>query len=47
MSIVHDMAFVRQLDSFVTVLNEGRVMAEGTLQEMQQHEDVIEAYLGR
>jgi len=45
--IEHDMDFVRQLDSFVTVLNEGQVMAEGTLKEVQQHEDVIEAYLGR
>ena len=45
--IEHDMDFVRQLDSTVTVLNEGKVMAEGTLQEVQQNEEVIEAYLGR
>lgn len=45
--IEHDMEFVRQLDSRVTVLNEGKVLAEGPLAEVQQNEDVIEAYLGR
>ncbi len=45
--IEHDMEFVRQLDSRVTVLNEGRVLAEGTLDQVQANEDVIEAYLGR
>ncbi|MDE0821405.1 MAG: urea ABC transporter ATP-binding protein UrtD [Opitutales bacterium] len=45
--IEHDMDFVRQLNSTVTVLNEGKVMAEGPLEEVQQNEEVIEAYLGR
>ena len=45
--IEHDMEFVRQLDSRVTVLNEGKVLAEGTLDQVQANEDVIEAYLGR
>ena len=45
--IEHDMDFVRRLDSFVTVLNEGKIMAEGTMGEVQDNEDVIEAYLGR
>lgn len=45
--IEHDMEFVRQLGSRVTVLNEGRVLAEGTLDQMQADEQVIEAYLGR
>lgn len=45
--IEHDMDFVRQLDSVVTVLNEGKIMAEGTLEEVQANEEVIEAYLGR
>jgi urea transport system ATP-binding protein len=45
--IEHDMDFVRQLDSFVTVLNEGIILAEGTLQELQANPEVIEAYLGR
>lgn len=45
--IEHDMEFVRLLDSRVTVLNEGRVLAEGSLDQVQANEDVIEAYLGR
>ena len=45
--IEHDMEFVRQLGSRVTVLNEGRVLAEGTLEQVQANEQVIEAYLGR
>jgi urea transport system ATP-binding protein len=45
--IEHDMEFVRRLDSRVTVLNEGQVLAEGTLDEVSSNEDVIEAYLGR
>jgi len=45
--IEHDMDFVRQLNSFVTVLNEGKILAEGTLAELQDNPEVIEAYLGR
>jgi urea transport system ATP-binding protein len=45
--IEHDMEFVRRLNSRVTVLNEGRVLAEGTLDDVSADEDVIEAYLGR
>ncbi len=45
--IEHDMDFVRRLDSTVTVLNEGKVLAEGPLGEVEQNELVREAYLGR
>ena len=45
--IEHAMDFVRQLNSFVTVLNEGKILAEGTLAELQDNPEVIEAYLGR
>jgi urea transport system ATP-binding protein len=45
--IEHDMDFVRQLGSYVTVLNEGKVMAEGTMDEIEKNEEVREAYLGR
>jgi ABC-type uncharacterized transport system ATPase subunit len=31
----------------VTVLNEGKVLADGTMDEVQANPDVIEAYLGR
>ena len=45
--IEHDMDFVRQLNSKVTVLNEGRILAEGEMDELTTNEEVIEAYLGR
>ncbi|MEM9251371.1 MAG: ATP-binding cassette domain-containing protein [Planctomycetota bacterium] len=45
--IEHDMEFVRMLGSRVTVLNEGKVLAEGGLDEVQANAEVIEAYLGR
>jgi urea transport system ATP-binding protein len=41
------MDFVRRLNSTVTVLNEGKVLAEGTIDEMEENEEVMEAYLGR
>ena len=45
--IEHDMDFVRKLNSRVTVLNEGKVLADGAMDEVQANPDVIEAYLGR
>ena len=45
--VEHDMAFIRALDCRVTVLNEGTVLAEGSLDAMQRDERVIESYLGR
>ena len=45
--IEHDMEFVRLLDSKVTVLNEGTIMAEGSVSTVQANEAVQEAYLGR
>ena len=45
--IEHDMDFVRRLESTVTVLNEGKVLAEGPLEEVERNELVREAYLGR
>jgi urea transport system ATP-binding protein len=45
--IEHDMAFVRALDVKVTVLHEGRVLAEGSIDAIQDNPRVIEVYLGR
>ena len=45
--VEHDMEFVRRLDCKVTVLHEGSVLAEGTLDHVTRNEDVIEVYLGR
>lgn len=47
MVVEHDMDFVRKLDVKVTVLNEGSVLAEGTLDHVSQDPAVIESYLGR
>ncbi|MDA8585461.1 urea ABC transporter ATP-binding protein UrtD [Rhodobacteraceae bacterium] len=45
--VEHDMEFVRRLDCKVTVLNEGSVLAEGTLDHVTQIPEVIDVYLGR
>ncbi|HBC52930.1 MAG TPA: urea ABC transporter ATP-binding protein UrtD [Alphaproteobacteria bacterium] len=45
--VEHDMEFVRRLDTMVTVLHEGSVLAEGSLARVQADERVIEVYLGR
>jgi urea transport system ATP-binding protein len=47
MVIEHDMEFVRRLDSYVSVMNEGRILAEGRLEELRQNDEVVKAYLGR
>ena len=44
--IEHDMAFVRLIARKVTVLHQGKLLAEGTMDEMQCDERVIEVYLG-
>lgn len=45
--VEHDMEFVRRLDCKVTVLHEGAVLAEGTIDHVTSDEKVIEVYLGR
>ena len=45
--VEHDMEFVRMLETEVTVLHEGRVLATGSLDEVKQNERVVEVYLGR
>ncbi|MEM8877434.1 MAG: urea ABC transporter ATP-binding protein UrtD [Pseudomonadota bacterium] len=45
--VEHDMEFVRRLDCKVTVLHEGSVLAEGTLDHVTQDQRVIDVYLGR
>jgi urea transport system ATP-binding protein len=45
--VEHDMAFVRALDVKVTVLHEGSVLAEGSIEAIQNDHRVIEVYLGR
>ena len=45
--IDHDMDFIRRLESNVTVLNQGSVLCEGTMDEIQSDPKVIEVYLGK
>jgi len=45
--IEHDMTFVRQIARKVTVLHQGTVLCEGTVDQVQNDERVIESYLGR
>ena len=44
--IEHDMEFIRRLDSPVTVLHQGHVLCEGTMDQVQADSRVIEVYLG-
>jgi urea transport system ATP-binding protein len=44
--IEHDMEFIRRLDSHVTVLHQGHVLCEGTMDEIQSDPQVIDVYLG-
>ena len=47
MVVEHDMSFIRTISEKVTVLCDGAVLAEGTLDQVQADERVIEVYLGR
>ena len=46
MVVEHDMEFVRAIAHKVTVLHQGSVLAEGSMEAMQNHPAVVEAYLG-
>lgn len=45
--VEHDMDFVRRLNCRVTVLHEGAVLAEGSLDHVTKNQTVIDVYLGR
>lgn len=44
--VEHDMEFVRSIARTVTVLHQGSTLAEGSMEYIQNHPDVIEVYLG-
>ena len=45
--VEHDIEFIRRLNCRVTVLHEGSVLAEGSLDHVTSNQDVIDVYLGR
>ncbi len=47
MVVEHDMEFVRSIARKVTVLHEGSVLAEGSMDRVRSDPKVIEVYLGR
>lgn len=44
--VEHNLSVVSGIADFVTVLNQGQVLAEGTYSEVSQREDVLNAYMG-
>ncbi|MAZ66965.1 MAG: urea ABC transporter ATP-binding protein UrtD [Kangiellaceae bacterium] len=44
--VEHDMDFVRSIANHVTVLHQGSVLAEGTMDQVQSNPKVVEVYLG-
>ncbi|MFA6180181.1 MAG: ATP-binding cassette domain-containing protein, partial [Candidatus Methylopumilus sp.] len=44
--IEHDMEFVKKIAHKVTVLHQGKILAEGAMDKVQADEKVIEVYLG-
>ena len=47
MVVEHDMGFIRQISDIVTVLCDGTVLAQGSFEQVQADERVIDVYLGR
>ena len=45
--VEHDMAFVRQIAEMITVMHLGKVLAEGTIQDIEKNQAVKDVYLGR
>jgi urea transport system ATP-binding protein len=45
--VEHDMDFVRRFATSVTVMHEGKILTEGTIEEVQANAEVQEVYLGR
>jgi urea transport system ATP-binding protein len=45
--VEHDMTFVDRLKSLVIFLHQGKVFAQGAINELRENEAVIDVYLGR
>lgn len=44
--VEHDMGFVKEIGDIISVMHQGRMLAEGTVSEIEQDASVREAYLG-
>ncbi len=44
--VEHDMGFVKEIGDIISVMHQGKLLAEGTVGNIEQHEGVREAYLG-
>ncbi len=44
--VEHDMGFVKEIGDQISVMHQGKLLAEGTAREIEQHPAVREAYLG-
>lgn len=47
MVVEHDMSFVRQIANRITVIHQGKKLAEGSVHEVEENPRVAEVYLGR
>jgi urea transport system ATP-binding protein len=44
--VEHDMGFIKEIAEVISVMHQGRLLAEGTVGEIEAHEEVRRAYLG-
>ena len=44
--VEHDMDFVREIGDVISVMHQGRMLAEGAISEIEQNPEVRRAYLG-
>ena len=45
--VEHDMQFIRQIAKIVTVFHQGQILAEDTMENIQQNQMVLDIYLGK
>ncbi|WP_422368655.1 urea ABC transporter ATP-binding protein UrtD [Pelagibius sp.] len=44
--VEHDMGFIKEIAEVISVMHQGKLLAEGSVSEIEQHPKVREAYLG-
>jgi branched-chain amino acid transport system ATP-binding protein len=44
--VEHNLGVVAELSDVITVLQRGRILAEGPYEQVSRHPDVIQAYMG-